>query len=65
MVDRWTALRQFPVPSLETVTLLTGVRLMLGAMVVVTTVWLVRRIASRSDNTDDEVEHGIPGRWSS
>jgi hypothetical protein len=50
MVDRWTTLRQFPPPSLETVTLLTGVRLMLGAMVLVAAVWLVRRIASRSSD---------------
>jgi hypothetical protein len=56
MADRWTALRQFPPPSLDAVTLLASVRLMLAVAVIVGLGWLARRVVVRAAHTDGPVQ---------
>lgn len=52
MADRWTALRQFPLPLLDAMTLVTGVRVMLAATILIAAVWVARRILPRVGHTD-------------
>ncbi|MDQ3417815.1 MAG: HupE/UreJ family protein, partial [Acidobacteriota bacterium] len=48
MADRWTALREFPVPALDAATLVTGVRVLLGLTMVGAVIWLAGRLRART-----------------
>ncbi|MDQ3349922.1 MAG: HupE/UreJ family protein [Acidobacteriota bacterium] len=48
MADRWTALREFPVPALDAATLGTGVRVLLGLTMVGAVIWLAGRLRART-----------------
>jgi hypothetical protein len=52
MADRWSALRQFPLPVVDAMTLVTAVRVLLAATILGAAVWLTRRIASRAGHAD-------------
>jgi hypothetical protein len=48
MADRWTALREFPLPVLDAATLLAAVRVLIAVVIVAAAGWLGRRIVTRS-----------------
>jgi hypothetical protein len=50
MADRWSVLREFPMPVLDPATLLVAVRVMLGLAVIAATIWLTRRLIARADS---------------
>jgi hypothetical protein len=51
MAERWSALREFPMPVPGAVELLTGVRVALLAVIVAAAVWAGRRLAARASRT--------------
>jgi hypothetical protein len=50
MADRWSVLREFPMPVLDPATLLAAVRVMLGLAVIAATIWLTRRLIARANS---------------
>ena len=58
MAERWTALRQFPLPSVDTITLLAGVRLTLAATIIIALAWLTRRLVVRSGHANGPAHAG-------
>ena len=47
MAERWSALREFPLPTLDAAAMLVAARGLLGAVIVAAAVWLTRRIVAR------------------
>lgn len=54
MADRWTALREFPLPSADVVPLLIVVRVILAASVIFAVFWFGRRLLPRRTSTNHE-----------
>lgn len=51
MADRWTVLREFPLPALDGTALLTAARVLLAVVIVAAVVWLARQIIARVNGT--------------
>lgn len=58
MADRWRALQEFPLPALDTITLLAVARVMLGAVIIAAAIWVGRKVIARVSGPAE----GVPAK---